>query len=411
MNAVVEVRDLAKAYTISHQATAAYRSLREELARAARRAVRPFHKMGVSTERFWALQGVSLEVEAGDVLGIIGRNGSGKSTLLKVLSRIVEPTSGSAILRGRTASLLEVGTGFHPELTGRENVYFNGALLGMSRREISQRFDQIVEFAGTSRFLDTPVKFYSSGMYVRLAFAVAAHVDTDVLIVDEVLAVGDAEFQRKSFGRMKEATDSQGKTVLLVSHSMDAIRNICSRCIWLDRGAIVTSGSPDSVVHSYLTGTARSASRDLSAKVRQGTGRVTFGVVSVVLDEIEARILHLKLTVDNPQALPLDDPKLSIDIHDSTGHHVTNVTNYVVGNRTPLTSTHTSVTLTLRNVNLMPGHYTVNLFLALDRFNSEIFDWVFDAAEFDIPEYDYYGTGQLSPVSSGVIYMDAEFSC
>ena len=186
-------------------------------------------------QTFWALRDVSFEVQPGEVVGIIGRNGAGKSTLLKVLSRIVEPTGGSIRLRGRVASLLEVGTGFHPELTGRENIYLNGSILGMKKFEIDRKFDEIVEFSGVERFLDTPVKRYSSGMYVRLAFAVAAHLEPEILIVDEVLAVGDADFQKKCLGKMKEVTLEGGRTVLFVSHNLTSVRSLCDRVIWLER--------------------------------------------------------------------------------------------------------------------------------------------------------------------------------
>ena len=193
---------------------------------------------GDEVEEFWALKDVSFEVKQGEVLGIIGRNGAGKSTLLKILSRITEPTEGRVSLRGRVASLLEVGTGFHPELTGRENIFLNGAILGMTQREIRKKFDEIVAFAEVEKFLDTPVKHYSSGMYVRLAFAVAAHLEPEILVVDEVLAVGDAEFQKKCLGKMDEVSRREGRTVLFVSHNMGVISNLCSLAIWLDAGQV-----------------------------------------------------------------------------------------------------------------------------------------------------------------------------
>ena len=204
-------------------------------------------------ETFWALNGVSFDVKKGEVVGIIGRNGAGKSTLLKVLSRITEPTVGKAVLRGRVGSLLEVGTGFHPELTGRENVYLNGAILGMTQSEINRQFDAIVDFSGTEKFLDTPVKRYSSGMYVRLAFAVAAHLNPEILIVDEVLAVGDAEFQKKCLGKMQDVTDS-GRTVLFVSHNEAAVRRICQKCIYLKDGKVDFVGTPDDTFRHYRGG-------------------------------------------------------------------------------------------------------------------------------------------------------------
>ncbi len=206
---------------------------------------------GDEVEEFWALKDVSFEVAQGEVLGIIGRNGAGKSTLLKVLSRITEPTKGRVTLRGRVASLLEVGTGFHPELTGRENIFLNGAILGMTRSEITKKFEEIVDFAGVEKFLDTPVKRYSSGMYVRLAFAVAAHLDPEILIIDEVLAVGDSEFQKKCLGKMKDVA-MYGRTVLLVSHNMGSIKQLCSRCLLMENGKLVSMGDVDKAVSSYV---------------------------------------------------------------------------------------------------------------------------------------------------------------
>ncbi|MGB1216323.1 MAG: polysaccharide ABC transporter ATP-binding protein [Saprospiraceae bacterium] len=200
---------------------------------------------------FWALKDINFEVKQGDVVGIIGKNGAGKSTLLKVLSKITEPTTGRISINGRVASLLEVGTGFHPELTGRENIFLNGSILGMTKSEIIRKFDEIVEFSGVKKFIDTPVKRYSSGMYVRLAFAVAAHLEPEILIIDEVLAVGDAEFQKKCLGKMKDVA-GQGRTVLFVSHNMDAVKNLCSKCIFIDKGQIRSCGDTNTIIKEYI---------------------------------------------------------------------------------------------------------------------------------------------------------------
>src|SRR5205823_11682469 len=216
-------------------------------------------------ETFWALQDVSLEVKEGEVLGLIGRNGAGKTTLLKILSRITRPTTGWAEIRGRVGSLLEVGTGFHPELTGRENTFLSGAILGMSKREITRKFDEIVSFAELERFIDTPVKHYSSGMYVRLAFAVAAHLEPEILLVDEVLAVGDLEFQKKCLGKMSEVSKT-GRTVLFVSHQMNQVRRLCQACIWIDRGCVQSRGGVAEVTNAYekacISGTLALAAHD-----------------------------------------------------------------------------------------------------------------------------------------------------
>lgn len=249
MTVEIEVRSLSKAYTIQHD-VAAYGVLRDQLGGLLTHPVRTLRGRKHESEQIWALREVSFDVAHGDVLGVIGRNGSGKSTLLKILSRIVAPTEGHAVLRGKVASLLEVGTGFHAELTGRENIYLNGAILGLGRREIDNRFDQIVEFSEIPKFLDTPVKFYSSGMYVRLAFAVAAHLDPDVLIVDEVLSVGDAGFQKKSLEKMRQIA-GEGRTVLFVSHSAASILELCTRGIHLSAGRIVGEGTAVEALESY----------------------------------------------------------------------------------------------------------------------------------------------------------------
>lgn len=249
---VVSIKGLSKAYMIGHeqQSMGGTMTFRDTLTNLARKPVELFSGHQLKKEKFWALKDLNLDVNQGEVIGIIGRNGSGKSTLLKVLSRIVEPTEGEVVMKGRVASLLEVGTGFHPELTGRENVYFNGAILGMSRKEIKLKFDEIVAFSEVEKFLDTPVKFYSSGMYVRLAFAVAAHLDPDILIVDEVLAVGDAAFQKKCLGKMKDVA-GEGRTVLFVSHNLGTVQQLCNKCIVMAKGKILKHGSTDEVIAYY----------------------------------------------------------------------------------------------------------------------------------------------------------------
>ena len=248
MGVALVVDELSKQYRIG-ELQSSYGTLRDSLSAGTRRLLRHEHRPHYET--IWALRDVSFHVDEGEVLGVIGRNGAGKSTLLKVLTRITTPTSGRAEIRGRVGSLLEVGTGFHPELTGRENILLNGSILGMKRREIQAKFSQIVEFAGVEQFIDTPVKRYSSGMQVRLAFAVAAHLEPEVLLIDEVLAVGDAEFQRKCLGRMEDLSES-GRTVLFVSHNMQVVSQLCDRVIWLDNGRIVSDGSSEVVVAAYL---------------------------------------------------------------------------------------------------------------------------------------------------------------
>jgi ABC-type polysaccharide/polyol phosphate transport system ATPase subunit len=252
-NPIIEIDDLSKCYRLGRLRTehAMFRDLLAGMVRSPWRRLRERRNVAANDSVFWALRGVSLAIRQGEVVGIIGRNGAGKSTLLKILSRITEPTRGQVVLRGRVASLLEVGTGFHPELTGRENVYLNGAILGMTRVEIDRKFDEIVAFAEVERFLDTPVKHYSSGMYVRLAFSVAAHLDPEILIVDEVLAVGDAAFQAKCFGKLRQVSQATGRTVLLVSHNMSAVTRLCSRGILLQSGTVVADTSADAAAAIY----------------------------------------------------------------------------------------------------------------------------------------------------------------
>jgi len=247
---VIKVENLSKSYILRHQNVERYTALRDVITNKAKSIFKQKSSFP-SKEKFWALKDVSFEVKQGDRLGIIGRNGAGKSTLLKILSRIVTPTIGRITIDGRVASLLEVGTGFHPELTGRENIFLNGSILGMSKFEIKNKFDEIVAFSEIENFLDTPVKRYSSGMYVRLAFAVAAHLEPDILIVDEVLAVGDAAFQKKSLGKMKDVS-GEGRTIIFVSHNMEAVQKLCTKGIFLDSGQLIQNGAIDSVVKKYL---------------------------------------------------------------------------------------------------------------------------------------------------------------
>ncbi|MFN6537279.1 MAG: polysaccharide ABC transporter ATP-binding protein [Nostoc sp. EkiNYC01] len=259
---MISVENLSKRYIIAHQqeGRSRYKALRDVIADGAKSFAKGFIKPGgkkmsnPAREEFWALKDISFDIQQGEAIGVIGRNGAGKSTLLKVLSRITEPTRGRIAIKGRVASLLEVGTGFHPELTGRENIYLNGSVLGMSRVEIKKKFDEIVAFAEVEKFLDTPVKRYSSGMYVRLAFSVAAHLEPEILIVDEVLAVGDSAFQKKCLGKMGDVATKEGRTVLFVSHSMQAIAQLTKRCILLSKGSVQFDGDTGKAVQLYLAG-------------------------------------------------------------------------------------------------------------------------------------------------------------
>jgi len=307
LNSIIQVSDLSKSYTISHEGHGKHDTLRDVMARRANKIFsfsgwRP--DAGITKEEFWALKDINFEIERGDRVGIIGRNGAGKSTLLKILSRITEPTTGSVKIKGRVASLLEVGTGFHPELSGRENIFLNGAILGMSREEIKRHFDAIVEFAEIEKFLDTPVKRYSSGMYVRLAFAVAAHLEPEILIVDEVLAVGDAQFQQKCLGKMEDVSKNEGRTVLFVSHNMTAVNSFCTSCIYLKNGAIKLIGNSKDVIDNYIS---------VESKLR---GTIQFSGTNFPGDRIavlhDARLINSESkTVDSAYL----DQKLGVEIN------------------------------------------------------------------------------------------------
>ncbi|BAZ01849.1 ABC transporter-like protein [Tolypothrix tenuis PCC 7101] len=265
---VIQVKNLSKKYIIGHQQQEHYTALRDVIAHGTKNLIKSFKNQNSNVnnyqEDFWALQDVSFEIKQGDRVGIIGRNGAGKSTLLKILSRITEPTKGRINIKGRVASLLEVGTGFHPELTGRENIFLNGAILGMSKVEIQRKFDEIVAFAEVEKFLDTPVKRYSSGMYVRLAFAVAAHLEPEILVVDEVLAVGDAQFQKKCLGKMEDVAENQGRTVLFVSHNMNALSTLCQSAILIEKGQIKYQGNVFDAIEKYLVSYSVDDSKEIS---------------------------------------------------------------------------------------------------------------------------------------------------
>ncbi|MBC7850816.1 MAG: ATP-binding cassette domain-containing protein [Chitinophagaceae bacterium] len=309
---MINVEKISKKFVLSHESKERYTALRDVVSQKVKNAVRGqfFKKDKGTKEEFWALQDVSFTVNQGDRVGIIGRNGAGKSTLLKILSRISDPTEGRITIRGRVASLLEVGTGFHPELTGRENIFLNGAILGMSRAEIRSKFDEIVDFAEVEKFLDTPVKRYSSGMYVRLAFAVAAHMEPEILIVDEVLAVGDAQFQKKCLGKMQDVSKNEGRTVLFVSHNIQAISNLCNRGIYLANGKIVMHNAIDATIEKYLhAGEAFSSSNDLAKRIAQSPSDPDFKLIDVAVIQdnrevvghvVNGKELEIKLTYDLP---------------------------------------------------------------------------------------------------------------
>jgi lipopolysaccharide transport system ATP-binding protein len=331
---VIEVRDLSKKYrlgTVNHGML--FKDLQSWFARL-RGKEDPNAKIGegqkrIAGDEFWALRDVSFDVQRGDIVGIIGRNGAGKSTLLKLISRLTKPTSGSITIKGRVASLLEVGTGFHPELSGRDNVYLNGAILGMTKAEIRRKFDEIVAFSGVEDFIDTPVKRYSSGMYVRLAFAVAAHLESEILIVDEVLAVGDAEFQKKCLGKMEAVSKGQGRTVLFVSHQMEAISRLCHILIYMNQGKVQEIGTTEKILSLYLDQNEKSHSDYLNLE------EYNIRASSEVGERMRFQELKLLKTLDRSNAIYWDQPlalTLKFTIKESVENFSLGITVATLGN-------------------------------------------------------------------------------
>jgi lipopolysaccharide transport system ATP-binding protein len=375
----IVVQDLSKRYLIGHRLTQqksySYLALRDVLQREiqdfVRKAADVIHGrqvvQGDQLEEFWALRNVNFDVEQGEILGVVGRNGAGKSTLLKVLSRITEPTEGKILLRGRVASLLEVGTGFHPELTGRENIFLNGAILGMTQREILRKFDEIVSFAEVEKFIDTPVKHYSSGMHVRLAFGVAAHLEPEILIIDEVLAVGDAEFQKKCLGKMDDVSRNQGRTVLFVSHNIEAVTKLCTRCILLNSGVIQAEGDVKSVLSAYLTSQPSSPrivdllsklrSHDLGAKARLIAATPSSGREGWSLPFGQA--LSLDISIDAHSSVSRIE--IAIGIFTNDGFEVASWTS-ICGNAQLLVRPGINkLRIEFQNMRLHPGHYSLGI--------------------------------------------------
>jgi len=383
---IISVENLGKKYRIAHQAERQrYVALRDVIAEKARRLFSRGQKSevrsqtqisdlrsptsGKSSEDFWALKDVSFEVKRGEVVGIIGRNGAGKSTLLKILSRITEPTTGRVHLRGRVASLLEVGTGFHPELTGRENIYLNGAILGMSRAEIRKKFDEIVAFAEVDKFLDTPVKRYSSGMYVRLAFAVAAHLEPEILIVDEVLAVGDAEFQKKCLGKMQEVSTG-GRTVLFVSHNLDAVTKLCPTAIMIQSGKIAFSGATQAVIAEYI---CRAHSNLPLKSLPQGTKGLCLTLKYPTTEALLTSGEPAQMSLICEAALECQLLELAIIIENDRGQRVGLLDLRLTGNSIVIRSNTKEVfTVQINNLELVPGRYSVKVWASGEGIQKDI---------------------------------------
>ncbi|HEX6079059.1 MAG TPA: polysaccharide ABC transporter ATP-binding protein [Methylomirabilota bacterium] len=405
-DAAIRVEKLGKRYRIGR--VRGYRSLREEIVEAARAPFR-YRAERSGNDDFWALRDVSFDIGVGEVAGIVGGNGAGKSTLLKILSRVVTPTEGLAEIRGRVGSLLEVGTGFHPELTGRENVYMNGAILGMRKAEIDRKFDEIIAFAEIGQFLDTPVKRYSSGMQVRLAFAVAAHLEPEVLIVDEVLAVGDAQFQKKCLGKMQEVSRLGGRTVLFVSHNMNAVQRLCTRCILLERGGLKAVGPTNTIVGEYLAragGTLSPAtSIDLTHADRSGDGKARFVAAQYVSDAVEAGgqpypdgPLEIRLAIEALE--PTTVGSLAVTLYDQYGTKLVNADTISLGQTIALRPGLNQLALRIAQVHLNPGVYVLGLWLA--RPLEAVIDHVPAAFEIEVMTRETGGLG-AAPQDDGMV--------
>lgn len=427
----IRVEDLGKLYRIG-ALQVRYPTLREAVVRP---FIRPLNRMRVkfrhsnvqssdkpwarsSDNSIWALKDVSFDIKRGEVVGIIGRNGAGKSTILKVFAHITEPTEGRVSLRGRVGSLLEVGTGFHPELTGRENIYLNGAILGMKKLEIKRKFDDIVAFADIAKFLDTPVKHYSSGMYVRLAFAVAAHTEPDILLIDEVLAVGDAAFQKKCLGKMGQVA-GDGRTVLFVSHDMVAVRSLCKTVFLLESGTVIATGSADEVINKYIM-SANSQEKDdyvirANATNREGNGKLVFREWWIE-DEIlgksrKARSCQsctFRVSYESPSPTPLGNVSVTITIKNNYGHPVFTAASWFTHSDFRSIPPLGIFSCHFKMLPLAPGTYLVHLYCNLQ---NETSDRITNAGTFEVIAEDIFGTGRMVHNDHGnVIIKDFSWS-
>ena len=413
----ISVEGIGKLYQLAHQADR-HTSFREALTSMALAPLRRFRQLrgtDSSMEDFWAVRDVSFSVQPGEVVGIVGRNGAGKSTLLKILSRIAEPTEGRAVMKGRIASLLEVGTGFHPELSGRENVYLNGSILGMKRREIAAKFDAIVAFAEVEKFLDTPVKRYSSGMYVRLAFAVAAHLEPEILIVDEVLAVGDAEFQKRCLGKMKEISEGGDRTVLFVSHNMSAVSALCSRAVLLVNGRLVVDGSPAEVIQRYLIPASFDAGAgvDLSVAPGRPAGKdamfQSLRIQGADGDSVTALLPGDPVKLELGMALPssLRAPRIGVGVNNARGDRVFAVATYLSPKPIDRLETEAIAQVAFNLPPLYPGRYTLDVSLSAE--DGSFIDLVESAAAFDVLQDGYLGSTHPYFPEMGMVLVPSEW--
>lgn len=419
---VVRVENLAKKYDIHHLNQKGNLTLKDAITSSAkaisRKFLTPFDKKETNPNReeFWALKDVSFEIKQGDVVGIIGRNGAGKSTLLKILSRITEPTKGRISIKGRVASLLEVGTGFHPELTGRENIYLNGAILGMSRIEIKQKFDEIVAFAEVEKFLDTPVKHYSSGMYVRLAFAVAAHLEPEILIVDEVLAVGDVQFQKKCLGKMGNVA-REGRTILFVSHNMSTVESLCNRGVLLEAGTVGLDDTADEAVKYYLE-RAYSLAKELpliERRDRAGNGKVracSFRILNERGEEEPAlqsgKNYYFEIGYINNTGNRINNVVFCMDMIDEHGTRVILLKSTFTNHELTLNPGKGVIMCKIENLPVVQGLYRSTIYIS--HADREVFDHIEDAVTISVDGGDFFGTGSPGIPNLCKFLVNAEWS-
>ncbi len=408
----IRVENLGKKYKLGTPKSGDFRESMSRLFRKPQAADRS----PVPEKEFWALQDVSFEIKQGEAVGIIGRNGAGKSTLLKILSRITEPTQGRFEIFGRVSSLLEVGTGFHEELTGRENVFLNGTILGMRRQEIKAKFDEIVAFSGVEKFIDSPVKHYSSGMKVRLAFAVAAHLEPEILIIDEVLAVGDAEFQKKCLGKMEDVT-GQGRTVLFVSHNMGAVQNLCTNGLLLENSTLVYKGKINLVLKEYL-GTNLGKEEGFSERYYTGTGKVKFKFCEFItgdsfpsyhegIPQIPfSSVLQLRLVLEADSKID-DQLYVAITILDQNGVRVSTLDNLFIEQPIKINDRQVDIACIINKVTLNPGIYYCDLWCS-NKYDT--FQKIEKALTFEVVFSDYLGTAKLHTSSKhGFFYLDQKW--
>lgn len=409
---VIQSRGLSKCYRLG--STVGFgRTFREMVYDSFGRLLRrPRRRGGAEDRTFWALRQVSFDIDAGEVFGVIGHNGAGKSTLLKLLSRITDPTGGEALIRGRVASLLEVGTGFHPELSGRENIYLNGAILGMTRGEIARSFDAIVAFSGVERFLDTPVKRYSSGMMVRLAFAVAAHLQPEILLVDEVLAVGDTAFQKKCLGKMRDVVYDQGRTVLFVSHNMDSIRALCNRVMVLDHGRLIGCLPTDEAIRKYYELVAGDESLSLleRRRARKVDHPPVFAGIHVGEADAPTHAIPcgapLKLRIDLVNMADVIRGECGVVIRNEHGQRIALFHSQYHADVVFERVSNSRIEVTIPSLVLAPGQYQIDLAM---QDPPELIDYVERAASFDVVFADLFGTGKIPDAKQGHVVLPSQW--